>query len=94
VKYNIEIATNNVEGILERILGCIRQRGFSLCAVSAIESADQQQMLARLTLKSERSIEYVVKQIRKLYDVTTVSIEEMEGEQHGYRQLQAATSQS
>lgn len=94
MKYNIEITTGNVEGILERILGVIRQRGFSLCAVSAVESADQEQMIARITLKSERPVEYAVKQIRKLYDVSAVTVEEMEGEQHGYRQLQAATSQS
>jgi 2-isopropylmalate synthase len=77
VKYNIEITTNNVEGILERILGYIRQRGFSLCAVSAPENADQQQMLTRITLKSERSVEYVVKQIRKLY-------EQVQGTINGY----------
>jgi acetolactate synthase regulatory subunit len=93
VKFNLEIIMANTEGALERILGCLRQRGFVLCAISATETLDQAAMSARVTLQSSRPMELAVKQVRKLYDVHHVRVEEMEEESNGYRQLQVATSQ-
>jgi len=94
MKSNIEITMSNSEGVLERILGCLRQRGFTLCSISATESADESALVAHIKIKSERSIELAVKQIRKLYDVHSVMVEAMEEGQNGYRHLQAATSQA
>jgi acetolactate synthase regulatory subunit len=93
VKFNLEIIMANSEGALERILGCLRQRGFTLCAINATETLDQAAMSARVTLSGSRPMELAVKQVRKLYDVHHVRVEEMEGESNGYRQLQVATSQ-
>jgi acetolactate synthase regulatory subunit len=91
VKFNLEIIMANSEGALERILGCLRQRGFTLCAVSATETLDRAGMSARLTLQSTRPAELAVRQIGRLYDVHHVRVEEMEEESNGYRQLQATS---
>jgi acetolactate synthase regulatory subunit len=94
MKFSLEIIMSNTEGALERILGCLRQRGFSLCSISANQTLDQRAMSAMVTLESSRSMDLAVKQVRKLYDVQHVRVEEVEEEGNGYRQLRAAASQA
>ena len=92
MKFNLEITTANSEGALERILGCLRQRGFALCAMIADRTHDQSIMEVRLTLEGTRPMDLAVKQIAKLYDVLNVQVQPMEAhESNGYRQLQTAS---
>jgi acetolactate synthase regulatory subunit len=92
VRFDLEITTANSEGALERILGCLRQRGFALCGMNADRSLDHSAMEVRLTLEGTRPMELAVKQVSKLYDVMNVQVQQMEvHESNGYRQLHAAT---
>lgn len=92
MRFNLEITTANSEGALERILGCLRQRGFALCGMMADRSHDQTAMEVRLTLEGARPMDLAVKQISKLYDVLNVQVQQMEvHESNGYRQLHSAS---
>ena len=92
MRFNLEITTANSEGALERILGCLRQRGFALCGMNADRSHDHTAMAVRLTLEGSRPMDLAVKQIAKLYDVMNVEVQPMEvHESNGYRQLQTAS---
>lgn len=72
--YTFNINLKNTEGALERILGKLRQRSFSLCSMIAKPSLKERQMVASITVKSSRSADYAIKQINKLYDVETVEL--------------------
>jgi acetolactate synthase regulatory subunit len=87
----LEITTANSEGALERILGCLRQRGFALCGMMADRTNDHSAIEVRVTLESTRPMDLAVKQVSKLYDVMSVQVQAMEvHESNGYRQLQAS----
>lgn len=90
MKFSLEIVMTNTEGALERILGCLRQRGFALCSIVANLSHDHASLLARVTLESSRPLEMAVKQVRKLYEVHHVVVERPEA---GRRHLHAAARQ-
>ena len=95
MRFILEITTANSEGALERILGCLRQRGFSLCAMVADRSHDQRAIEIRLTLEGTRPMDTAVKQVSKLYDVMNVQVQSVQSVQsleegNGYRQLQAS----
>lgn len=92
MRFNLEITTANSEGCLERILGCLRQRGFALCALIADRSSDLSAIEVRVTLEGTRPMDLAVKQISKLYDVLNVQVQPMEvHESNGYRHLQTAS---
>lgn len=90
MKFSLEITVSNAEGAMERILGCLRQRGFSLCAMIADRTHDHSAIEMRVTVDGTRPADIAVKQIGKLYDVMHVRAHSME-ESNGYRQLQSAT---
>ena len=92
MKFNLEIITANSEGALERILGCLRQRGFSLCSLMADRTNDHTAIEIRVTLEGARPMELAIKQIAKLYDVLNVQVQPTEvHESNGYRQLHTAS---
>ena len=72
--YTLCINLKNTEGALERILGKLRQRSFSLCSMIARPASQGGSMVALITVKSNRSPELALKQINKLYDVQTVEL--------------------
>jgi acetolactate synthase regulatory subunit len=76
MKMTLDIRMANTEGALERILGRLRQRCFSICSMSADRSHDQSEIQARITVESARSIELAVKQLEKLFDVIQVKVHE------------------
>lgn len=76
MKFTLEIRMANSEGALERILGRLRQRAFSLCSISADRSADQSIMEARITVESSRPIDNVIRQLDKLFDVISIRLYE------------------
>lgn len=77
MRYTFDISMKNSEGVLERVLGRLRQRSFSLCSLKADSMESGKEMVARVTVESERSAEYAMKQIDKLYDVARVVLNEM-----------------
>lgn len=72
MRYTLDISLKNNEGALERILGRLRQRSFSLCSLKADSMESGKEMVARITVESFRPAEYAMKQIDKLYDVEKV----------------------
>ncbi len=92
MRFNMEIQLANAEGALERVLGCLRQRGFALCSMMVDRTVDQTALEVRLTLESARPMDLAQKQVAKLYDVLNVEVRTMEvHESNGYRQLQSAS---
>lgn len=92
MRFNMEITLANAEGAMERVLGCLRQRGFALCSMMVDRTVDQTAFEVRLTLESARSMDLAQKQVAKLYDVQNVEVQPMEvHESNGYRQLQSAS---
>lgn len=74
MKFTLDISMNNTEGVLERILGRLRQRNFTVCAMTAGTTSNWDMMNARITVESVRPPEFAVKQISKLVDVRGVEL--------------------
>jgi|AGTN01.1.fsa_nt_gi Acetolactate synthase (isozyme II), small (regulatory) subunit len=74
MKFTLDISMNNTEGVLERILGRLRQRNFAVCALTAGTTTNWDLMNARITVESIRPPEFAVKQISKLVDVRGVEV--------------------
>lgn len=74
MKFTLEISMNNSEGVLERILGRLRQRNFAVCSLTAGMTSNWDMMNARITVESIRPPEFAVKQISKLVDVMGVEV--------------------
>lgn len=71
--YNIQITIRRVEGAIIRTLGLIERRGFAVTSVSTNDSACETEMTLALTVESpERSVEVLIRQIGRLYDVCRV----------------------
>lgn len=71
--YQIEIKLRRVEGAIVRTLGLIERRGFAVNSVNTDEAACEGEMNIALTVESPgRSIDVLMKQIGKLYDVCAV----------------------
>jgi len=70
MRFTLEIRMTNSEGVLERILGRLRQRNLHICGMVANLATDQSVIDARFTVDSlHRAPEPAVKQLGKLYDV-------------------------
>ena len=91
MRVTLEIRMANAEGALERILGRLRQRCFSICSITADRSSDHQFIDAFISVESSRPIEIAAKQIAKLFDVTQVKVHYTEAGVHrGYWQQQTS----
>jgi acetolactate synthase small subunit len=77
MKHNIIITALNSEGAIERILGKIRSRGWKIDSLSAMTESDEQKYAISLIVAGERSIEQLVRQIEKLYDVELATVSEL-----------------
>ncbi len=80
MRFTLEVEMSNTEGVLERLLGRLRQRGFGVLALSADISLDRTAMGARITVESNRPAELALKQLGKLYDVESVKVHHAEPE--------------
>ncbi len=74
MQYVLEIRVNNTEGIVERILGRLRQRGFSMCGMTVERSVDCSTLSVQVVTEGLRSIEHAAKQLDKLIDVQSVNL--------------------
>jgi acetolactate synthase II small subunit len=70
----LDIRVNNNDGIVERILGRLRQRGFSMCGMTVERSSDCSTLFVQVVTESSRPIEQVAKQLDKLIDVQSVKL--------------------
>ena len=72
--YTLNITIKRVEGAIIRTLGLIGRRGFAVTAVNTSDSACDDEMQLALTVESQgRSIDHLVHQVRKLFDVREVN---------------------
>ncbi len=74
MKFILEMRMANSEGVLERILGRLRQRNISFSSFAASCSYDQAAINATITIDSTKSSESVLKQLGKLYDVQQMKV--------------------
>lgn len=93
MRFTLRVRMHNTEGVLERVLGRLRQRNFSICSLMADSSVCNSFMTARITVESERPMESALKQIGKLYDVTDVHLAENESN-NGYQHFEPAVAPS
>jgi acetolactate synthase regulatory subunit len=88
MKFTVQIRINNAEGALERVLGRLRQRTFSICTMFASRAADPNFMDIEMTIEGTRATEPILRQLAKLYDVQQVKVQHTESGNHGQWQYQ------
>ena len=59
---------------LERVLRVVRHRGFQICSMNMETASDAQNINIELTVASQRPVELLFSQLRKLVDVACVEI--------------------
>jgi acetolactate synthase regulatory subunit len=75
MKSVLELRLNNSEGVLERVLGCLRQRGFELCSMQMQRNSDGSSLTIQCTVESLRPIENGCRHLAKLYDVQSIKLQ-------------------
>ena len=89
MKFTLDVTMANTEGALERLLGRLRQRSFTVCALNAGTSQNFARMDVRITVESARAIELAIKQLNKLIDVDGVEITKAEEHHHQHEAKRA-----
>ena len=69
---------------LERVLRVVRHRGFQVCSMNMETATDAGNINIELTVASQRPVELLSSQLRKLMDVACVEIQ-----QHTSQQIRA-----
>ncbi|QJC37718.1 acetolactate synthase 2 small subunit [Enterobacteriaceae endosymbiont of Donacia bicoloricornis] len=73
-KYQLFIKTNISPDIIERIIRIIRHRGFLIKTIDINVKYKLENINFKLIVKSYKSIDFLVKQIKKLIDVLDIVI--------------------
>lgn len=71
---NLSLIVRREEGVLVRVLGLVVRRGFEPVRVEAHLSAGDATLRVDMTLESERSVDTLARQLRRLYDVDGVEV--------------------
>ncbi|EKZ6362120.1 acetolactate synthase 2 small subunit [Klebsiella aerogenes] len=66
---------------LERVLRVVRHRGFQICSMNMETASDAQNIIIELTVASQRPVELLFSQLRKLVDVACVEIQQPTSQQ-------------
>ena len=66
---------------LERVLRVVRHRGFQICSMNMETASDAQNINIELTVASQRPVELLFSQLRKLVDVACVEIQQPTSQQ-------------
>ncbi len=74
MRFTLEITMKNTEGVLERILGRLRQRSLNIQAINASCTRDCSNIEAKITVESKMNAESIMKQLAKLYDVQRINV--------------------
>jgi len=67
------IQGHNSPELLERLLRVVRHRGFTMQNLTAETSANEQELHLTLTVRSERNINLLTKQLEKVFGITKVA---------------------
>lgn len=74
MRFTLEITMKNTEGVLERILGRLRQRNLNIQAINAKCTTDLSNIEATIIVESKMGAEPTMKQLAKLYDVQKINM--------------------
>lgn len=75
MSFTLAIRLRRGERSLERLVGLVGRRGHEMEALSLVPTPEGEAFDVRVTLESERSPEVLARQVAKLYDVVSVSLE-------------------
>lgn len=67
--------------VLERILRVVRHRGFHVCAMNMGSASNADNINIEMTVASQRSVDLLSSQLRKLLDVACVEIQQQTTQQ-------------
>ncbi|KTR47638.1 acetolactate synthase 2 regulatory subunit [Pantoea ananatis] len=67
--------------ILERILRVVRHRGFQVCSMNMVTVANTENINIEMTVASQRSVDLLSSQLRKLMDVACVQTQQQTSQQ-------------
>ncbi|OON38016.1 acetolactate synthase 2 small subunit [Izhakiella australiensis] len=67
--------------ILERILRVVRHRGFQVCTMNMAAANNADNINIEMTIASQRSVDLLSTQLRKLLDVACVEIQQQASQQ-------------
>mgnify|MGYP000193332351 CR=1 FL=1 len=74
MKFTVEMTMKNTEGVLERVLGRMRQRNISVHSITANCSEDFSKLSAQIIVETQTAAEPIMKQLGKLYDVQELNV--------------------
>lgn len=74
-KFTIELLVANRYGVLNRITGLYARKGYNIESISSHETAHQNQTRVLISSRGDKYVQtYMVRQLRKLYDVIEVTL--------------------
>jgi len=73
-QYHLEFRATNTPELLERIFRVVRHRGFSVLSSQALLNESQQEFHVKLCVSGSRALEYLTKQLEKLWDVQSLEV--------------------
>ncbi|MGB5211837.1 MAG: ACT domain-containing protein [Gammaproteobacteria bacterium] len=77
MNHTMKLTIRRVEGAMVRALGLIERRGFAVTSINASENEPAQELELIIGLRSaDRSIDVLARQVEKLFDVCSVSLQQ------------------
>ncbi|SQI44336.1 Acetolactate synthase isozyme 2 small subunit [Leminorella richardii] len=73
-EHQLFIQTRFRSEVLERLLRVVRHRGFQVCKMNMNQTANGDNINIHLTVSSERPVNLLSSQLRKLVDVNSVEV--------------------
>ncbi|MBF0217085.1 MAG: acetolactate synthase small subunit [Candidatus Omnitrophica bacterium] len=70
----IELEVNNHAGVMSHVAGLFSRRGFNLEGILCGSIGDGSKSRMYLLVRDDEKLEQIIKQLRKLYDVVSVSV--------------------
>jgi len=81
MQHNVSIQARFRPEMLERVLRVVRRRGFQVCAMNMSPMINAENINIELTVASQRSVDLLSSQLRKLMDVACVEIQQQSSQQ-------------
>jgi len=72
----VKLKVKNHPGAMSHITGLFSRRGFNLEGILCAPVNDGKESAMYLLVRNDESLEQIVKQLRKLYDVTSVLVQD------------------
>ncbi|CAH0524264.1 acetolactate synthase 2 small subunit [Vibrio hippocampi] len=87
-RYLLDIKADDKPVLLERVLRVIRHRGFIIKQVAATQNHESKVASVEIIVDSDRPITTLINQIEKLWDIRTVEVTELKGNELTNHNLQ------